>query len=223
MHGLSSDVVTLRDVHFQAPEVITGRGYGMAADFWALGVVLYEMLIGRSPFEHSNPKAIHAKILAVEKDGVPFPPDFPKHHAAATSLITALMTFNPQKRLGCKAKGSKELQGHAFFKGINWAKLLHREVEPPFKPVFDESKIVKPAPPRTPDDKKGSRRMVRSAAKRTKLTEAPAEGGNASHEPYVRRRSSVKRLRTPTSSMASQASEADDDYCSEYDKFFEGF
>ncbi|OAY31654.1 protein kinase PINOID 2 [Manihot esculenta] len=125
---------------YLAPEVISGQGHGSAVDWWTLGVFLYEMLYGRTPFKGENNERTLINIL---KQPLTFPriavsssKEF-EEMVKAQDLISKLLVKNPKKRIG-SLKGSVEIKRHEFFKGVNWA--LIRSVRPPEVPS-DSCKI----------------------------------------------------------------------------------
>ncbi|KAL5856313.1 hypothetical protein ACOSQ4_006115 [Xanthoceras sorbifolium] len=107
-----------------APEIITGAGHSSAIDWWALGILLYEMLYGRTPFRGKNRQKTFANIL--HKD-LTFPSSIPVS-LAARQLINALLIRDPACRLGSNT-GAGEIKQHPFFRGINWP--LIRCMSPP--------------------------------------------------------------------------------------------
>uniref|UniRef100_A0A126WZC5 non-specific serine/threonine protein kinase n=1 Tax=Asplenium platyneuron TaxID=210162 RepID=A0A126WZC5_9MONI len=107
-----------------APEVITGAGHSSAVDWWAVGILLYEMLYGRTPFRGKNRQKTFANVL--HKD-LTFPSSIPAS-LAARQLINGLLHRDPANRLG-SATGAHEIKQHAFFRGINWP--LIRDMVPP--------------------------------------------------------------------------------------------
>nr|AML76459.1 putative LOV domain-containing protein [Cornus florida] len=107
-----------------APEIITGAGHSSAIDWWALGIFLYEMLYGRTPFRGKNRQKTFANIL--HKD-LTFPSSIPVS-LAARQLIHALLNRDPASRLG-SITGANEIKQHSFFRGINWP--LIRCMSPP--------------------------------------------------------------------------------------------
>nr|AML76934.1 putative LOV domain-containing protein [Ehretia acuminata] len=107
-----------------APEIITGSGHSSAIDWWALGILLYEMLYGRTPFRGKNRQKTFSNILY--KD-LTFPSSIPVS-LAARQLIHALLNKDPASRLGSMG-GANEIKQHAFFRGINWP--LIRCMSPP--------------------------------------------------------------------------------------------
>ncbi len=117
--------------HYLAPEIITGQNGSFAADWWAVGVILFEMLMGAPPFNGNTPEEIFENILHNKRDldlNVGYNDDQISPDAAA--LINGLLTPEPEKRLGCN--GAKEVRAQAFFQGVNWDGL--RNEEPPFVP-----------------------------------------------------------------------------------------
>ncbi|XP_031102833.1 phototropin-2-like [Ipomoea triloba] len=107
-----------------APEIITGAGHSSAIDWWALGILLYEMLYGRTPFRGKNRQKTFANIL--NKD-LTFPSSI-QVSLAARQLIHALLNRDPACRLGSNS-GANEIKQHPFFREINWP--LIRCMSPP--------------------------------------------------------------------------------------------
>ncbi|KAJ4958035.1 hypothetical protein NE237_025146 [Protea cynaroides] len=119
---------------YLAPEVISGIGHGSAVDWWTLGVFLYELLYGKTPFIGENNEKTLINII---KQPLTFPriavsssKEF-EEMVKVQDLISKLLVKNPKKRLG-SSKGSVEIKRHEFFKGVNWA--LIRSVRPPEVP-----------------------------------------------------------------------------------------
>lgn len=119
---------------YLAPEVISGQGHGSAVDWWTLGVFLYEMLYGRTPFKGENNEKtlinILKKPLTFPRIGVSSSKEF-EEMVKVQDLISRLLVKNPKKRIG-SLKGSVEIKRHEFFKGVNWA--LIRSIKPPEVP-----------------------------------------------------------------------------------------
>nr|AML76401.1 putative LOV domain-containing protein [Phelline lucida] len=107
-----------------APEIITGAGHSSAIDWWAVGILLYEMLYGRTPFRGKNRQKTFSNIL--HKD-LTFPSSIPVS-LAGRQLINALLNRDPASRLGSNG-GANAIKAHSFFRGINWP--LIRCMSPP--------------------------------------------------------------------------------------------
>lgn len=107
-----------------SPEIITGHGHSSAVDWWSLGILLYEMLFGRTPFKGGNRQKTFANVLA--KD-LSFPSNIPVS-SEARQLIQGLLAKEPIKRLG-STHGAHDIKSHPFFRGIKWP--LIRCMSPP--------------------------------------------------------------------------------------------
>ncbi|XP_071501028.1 calcium-independent protein kinase C-like [Diadema antillarum] len=119
-----------------APEILQELDYGPSVDWWALGVLMYEMMAGQPPFEADNEDDLFDSIL---HDDVLYPVWLSKE---ATSILKAFMTKNPSKRLGCMESqgGERAILQHSFFREISWQDLEDLKVEPPFKPKIKTKK-----------------------------------------------------------------------------------
>ncbi|KAL8377382.1 hypothetical protein RB595_008185 [Gaeumannomyces hyphopodioides] len=117
---------------YLAPELLEGKGYDKAVDWWTLGVLLYEMLTGLPPFYDENTNEMYKKILYQPLD-FPGPEIVPP---AAQDLLRKLLDRDPKTRLGSpeRGRGAAEIKSHPFFHAIDWRKLLQRKYEPAFKP-----------------------------------------------------------------------------------------
>lgn len=127
---------------YLAPELILKEGYGKTVDWWAFGILAYEMIQGDSPFRHQIPTVLFEKIL--NEDPV-FGDRFP---AVAVDLISSLLQKDPQRRLGCGSEGAEEIKYHPFFDGMDWQALLEKRIEVPRPPhrledVTDESHLAR--------------------------------------------------------------------------------
>nr|AHZ63865.1 phototropin [Pteridium aquilinum] len=107
-----------------APEVITGSGHNSSVDWWALGILLFEMIYGRTPFRGKTRQKTFANILHKE---LTFLRRIPTS-LAARQLINGLLQKDPADRLGCEG-GANDVKRHPFFHGINWS--LIRCMRPP--------------------------------------------------------------------------------------------
>ncbi|CAK8543374.1 unnamed protein product [Lathyrus sativus] len=100
-------------LEYMAPEIILGKGHDKAADWWSVGVLLFEMLTGKPPFCGGNREKIQQKIV---KDKIKLPGYL---SSEAHALLKGLLQKEAPKRLGCGAKGISEIKGHKWFKPIN--------------------------------------------------------------------------------------------------------
>ncbi|KWU42216.1 kinase-like protein, partial [Rhodotorula sp. JG-1b] len=115
---------------FLAPEVLLDVGYSYPADWWSLGVLLFEMCFGWSPFYAESRIEEYERILQMEIKL----PNKRGYGPEVKDLLLKLLERDPEKRLGAQ-RGAVELKCHPFFASIDWAKLAVRRVSPPFKPV----------------------------------------------------------------------------------------
>ncbi|XP_020227329.1 serine/threonine-protein kinase AtPK2/AtPK19 isoform X2 [Cajanus cajan] len=116
-------------VEYMAPEIVMGKGHDKAADWWSVGILLYEMLTGKPPFSGGNRHKIQQKII---KDKIKLPAFLSNE---AHSLLKGLLQKDVSKRLGSGSRGSGEIKSHKWFKSLNWKKLEAREIRPSFVPV----------------------------------------------------------------------------------------
>ncbi|KAF9609819.1 hypothetical protein IFM89_018673 [Coptis chinensis] len=105
-----------------APEVLLKKGYGMECDWWSLGAIMYEMLVGFPPFYSDEPMSTCRKIVNW-RTHLKFPEEA-KLSAEAKDLISKLLC-NVEQRLG--TKGAHEIKGHPWFEGIKWDRLYQME------------------------------------------------------------------------------------------------
>ncbi|OJD24304.1 AGC/PKA protein kinase [Blastomyces percursus] len=116
---------------YLAPEVIHNSGHGLAVDWWALGVLIYEFIVGQPPFWDPNPMRIYEQIV---EGRLRFPANMPP---AAQDIVSQLCKTNPSERLGYIRGGSASVKQHPFFKGINWDDIYHRRTKGPIVPRVD--------------------------------------------------------------------------------------
>ncbi|XP_009408996.2 probable serine/threonine protein kinase IREH1 [Musa acuminata AAA Group] len=117
---------------YLAPEILLGTGHGASADWWSVGVILFELIVGIPPFNAEHPQKIFDNILnrKIPWPGVPEEMSFD-----AQDLIDKLLTEDPHQRLG--AKGASEVKQHVFFKDINWDTLARQKAA--FVPSSDNA------------------------------------------------------------------------------------
>ncbi|TIC03406.1 kinase-like protein [Wallemia mellicola] len=113
---------------FMAPEILLEQRYGRAVDWWAFGVLIYEMLLGQSPFRGDDEDEIFDAILEDE-------PLYPIHMPRdSVSLLQRLLTRDPTKRLGAGESDAEEIKSHAYFRDVNFDDVLNKRIPPPFRP-----------------------------------------------------------------------------------------
>lgn len=113
---------------YLAPEIIQSKGHNKAVDWWALGVLIYEMLAGYPPFFDDNPFGIYEKILAGKIE-------WPRHlDPVAKDLIKKLLVQDRTKRLGNMKNGAEDVKRHRWFKGMEWQDVYTRKLKPPIIP-----------------------------------------------------------------------------------------
>jgi serine/threonine protein kinase len=100
---------------YLAPEILLGTEHGYAADWWSVGIILFELVTGIPPFSAEHPEIIFDNILNRK---IPWPPVPRDMSSEAQELIDRFLIHDPSQRLG--AEGSSEVKSHCFFKGVNW-------------------------------------------------------------------------------------------------------
>ena len=115
-----------------SPEMCMGNTYSYEVDYWAMGILLFELLTGSPPFTGNNNRIISDRIIKT-KLKLPYylSPD-------AKDLLTKLLKKVPSARLGSKQGDIQRIKSHRFFRKIDWNKLEKRELEPPIQPVITD-------------------------------------------------------------------------------------
>ncbi|XP_027130727.1 ribosomal protein S6 kinase alpha-5 isoform X2 [Larimichthys crocea] len=123
-------------IEYMAPEIVEGgeSGHDKAVDWWSLGVLMYELLTGGSPFTVDGDENSHTDIAKrILKKDPPFPKDM---GPLAKDVIQRLLVKDPKKRLGSGPNGAENVKKHPFYQKINWEDLAAKKVPAPFKPVI---------------------------------------------------------------------------------------
>ncbi|KAM9844157.1 serine/threonine-protein kinase N1b isoform 2-T2 [Aulostomus maculatus] len=115
---------------FLAPEVLTDTSYTRAVDWWGLGVLVYEMLVGESPFPGDDEEEVFDSIV---NDEVRYPRFL---STEAIGIMRRLLRRNPERRLGSGEKDAEDVKKQPFFRAMDWEALLQRKVPPPFIPTI---------------------------------------------------------------------------------------
>lgn len=145
MIGCSSSDLGLQcgTPEYLAPEIIVNKGYGHAVDWWAVGILTYEMRCGRSPFESRSQMDMFKKITKRDYK-------FPRFHAAPfqlcvsrvgrdftedeRSFIDGLLQVDLTRRLGNMHGGVEDIKRHAYFRKLDWDKMYSMEAPSPYVP-----------------------------------------------------------------------------------------
>ncbi|KAM4635584.1 serine/threonine-protein kinase N1-like [Polymixia lowei] len=115
---------------FLAPEVLTDTSYTRAVDWWGLGVLIYEMLVGESPFPGDDEEEVFDSIV---NDEVRYPRFL---STEAIGIMRRLLRRNPERRLGSGEKDAEDVKKQPFFRGMDWEALFKRKIPPPFVPTI---------------------------------------------------------------------------------------
>lgn len=135
-------------LEYMAPEIVSNseKGHNYTVDWWTLGVIMYELYYGKTPFIDETREAVLHNIVSKE---VEFP-DKPGEESIKgfkhfKSVVKKLLIKNPDERLGYNDKGSgaKKVKKNSFFKNVDWEKILNRDYEAPYIPAINVEKIKK--------------------------------------------------------------------------------
>ncbi|GAB7348771.1 hypothetical protein MBLNU459_g7499t2 [Dothideomycetes sp. NU459] len=114
---------------YLAPEVVSSKGYNKSVDWWSLGILIFEMLCGFTPFwDSGSPLKIYENIL---RGRVKYPPYV---HPDAQDLLSKLITHDLTKRLGNLHGGSKDVMQHPWFAEVTWERLGKKDIDAPYVP-----------------------------------------------------------------------------------------
>lgn len=122
---------------FIAPEILLDQKYDRSVDWWALGVLMYQMLLGKSPFHGSDEDEVYDAILSDE-------PLYPIHMPRdSVSILQQLLCRDPQKRLGSGPRDALDIMEHPYFDNIDFDALVNLQVEAPYKPEVESATDVR--------------------------------------------------------------------------------
>jgi protein kinase X len=113
---------------YLAPEILLSQGHGPGVDWWSLGVLIYEMITARTPFQGDNPMEMYEKIVRMKYS-------CPKSmHPDTKSIIGHLLEKDLTKRYGCLIKASLDIKVQPFFENVEWDKLEAMEIKNSYIP-----------------------------------------------------------------------------------------
>ncbi|CAF3408642.1 unnamed protein product [Rotaria socialis] len=129
---------------YLAPEIITGIGYNKSVDYWTLGILIYELTAGATPFHDEDPTRIFKKILQGSFN-------IPGYFASdIRDLLSKLLQTRPLRRYGNLQNGVDDIKNHPWFSSINWESLLKKRIKAPYIPepdkdhyeTYEEKKLI---------------------------------------------------------------------------------
>ncbi|KAI5952837.1 PKC1 [Candida jiufengensis] len=113
---------------FMAPEIVAGKHYDRSVDWWAFGVLLFQMLLCQSPFKGDDEDDI---FNAIEHDEVKYPISLSR---TTVLILQALLTKDPLQRLGSSKRDAEEIMEHSYFQDVNFDDVLNCRIQPPYIP-----------------------------------------------------------------------------------------
>lgn len=123
---------------YMAPEVANSKPHGFSADFWALGVIIYELMFGRRPYKGIYRKD-YKEELSIHSINLKPGEQVKGWSDEIADIINKLLERKAEERLGYR--GSQDIKDHPWFKDIDWAQLEAKNITPPFVPLFGEEKF----------------------------------------------------------------------------------
>ena len=156
-----------------APEIFLYQGYGQECDWWSLGTIMYECLIGWPPFCSETPQETYRKIMNFEQT-LQFPDDIHISYEAE-DLIRRLLTHADQ-RLG-RHGGADEIKNHPFFRGVDWNTI--RQVEAPYIPKLSSITDTRFFPTDELENVPDSPAMAQAAKQREQMMKQGGAGNNS--------------------------------------------
>eukprot|EP00117_Sycon_ciliatum_P017989 scpid58012/ scgid16774/ Protein kinase C iota type; Atypical protein kinase C-lambda/iota; nPKC-iota len=152
--------------NYIAPEILRGEEYDWSVDWWALGVLMFEMLAGRSPFDvvsgndHGEQSTEDYLFQVILEKTIRIPRNI---SVRAGNVLKSFLEKNPKERLGCNpTTGYSDITSHIFFRNVDWELMENRQFPPPYKPPLTDERDLANFDPQftteplefTPDDPK---------------------------------------------------------------------
>ncbi|RLN90079.1 hypothetical protein BBJ28_00010229 [Nothophytophthora sp. Chile5] len=128
-------------LEYLAPEFVLNTGHDLAVDYWALGILIYEMLVGYTPFGTGDGDTTqlfrNIAMIRTGANSVDFPFHLQENCPHACDLVRRLLQGDPAKRIGVGINGDQEVRQHQWFSKIEWDKLYAMQLEPPYLPPLN--------------------------------------------------------------------------------------
>eukprot|EP01088_Endostelium_zonatum_P014810 TRINITY_DN3375_c3_g1_i1.p1 TRINITY_DN3375_c3_g1~~TRINITY_DN3375_c3_g1_i1.p1 ORF type:complete len:1297 (+),score=377.07 TRINITY_DN3375_c3_g1_i1:199-4089(+) len=169
---------------YLSPEVILGLRHGKAVDWWALGCVLYEFLVGFPPFWGNSPEVIFKRILSRDVVWEDPDTDTPLLSDNARDLCEKLLEHDT-RRLGSGKGGSNEIKEHPYFSDVNWTDLLMQKQKALFTPVMKSDVDLRYFKQRIEEDFPAPEVMVNGASEEIRGQELNIENGESDKDPTL--------------------------------------
>lgn len=118
---------------YLAPELVLGKGHNRGVDYWALGILIYEMVVGHSPFAGSSQTDQMQICRNIVKEKVEFPAGV---SSSCRDIILKLLQRDPTKRLGLIHGGARAIRSHPWFAKLDWDAMLKKKIDAPYRPKF---------------------------------------------------------------------------------------
>ena len=130
-------------IEYMPPEIILKQGHGLVADYWCLGILVYELLVGKLPFRSptGNKKETMTMII---RSKLKMPHGV---HRTSEQFLRDTLRRNPEKRIGNGIDALSDLKKHEFFHQIEWNKLYERKIESPIIPIIQAAQKQTQKPP----------------------------------------------------------------------------
>jgi len=123
-------------IEYLAPEILSKSGHSLTCDWWALGILIFEMVTGETPFIHDEDMVMCRMILKKDLEEQPMWWSVPEE---ARDIIKQLLVKDPNVRLGRGERGGMDVQRHSFLRSISFLDLEKKNIVAPFRPLIHDS------------------------------------------------------------------------------------